>query len=74
MFVPITFNTALKFSEIFERFRNKDQNEATRALLKMRFGRCEVNVPRQNIFKLLLDEMLKPFTLFQMFAFGVFWW
>jgi cation-transporting P-type ATPase 13A2 len=40
----------------------------------MRFGRCEVNVPRQNILKLLIDQILAPFTLFQIFAFGVFWW
>jgi hypothetical protein len=64
MFAPITFNTALKFSEIFGRFRHNDQNEVTRALLRMRFGRCEVNVPRLNFFKLVIDEILKPFTLF----------
>ncbi len=64
MFAPITFNTALKLSEIFQKFRHNDQNEATRALLKMRFGRCEVNVPRLNILRLVVDEILKPFTLF----------
>jgi cation-transporting ATPase 13A3/4/5 len=40
----------------------------------IRFGKCLVQVPKKTIVQILLDEVLNPFYIFQVFSICVFIW
>ena len=39
-------------------------NEALRELQRMKFGKCEVDVPKKSVLKILVSEVLNPFYIF----------
>jgi len=40
----------------------------------MLFGRAEVDVPKKSLGKLLVDEVLNPFYIFQVFSMALWFW
>jgi cation-transporting ATPase 13A2 len=48
--------------------------QSERDLQKLRFGKCEVEVPRVSILSILFNEILNPFYIFQVFAIALFFW
>ena len=40
----------------------------------MKFGNCEVDVPKKSVFKILVDEVLNPFYIFQVFSVVLWMW
>ena len=40
----------------------------------MLFGRAEVDVPKKSLGKLLVDEVLNPFYIFQVFSMALWYW
>ena len=40
----------------------------------MKFGRCEVDVPKKSIFGILVSEVLNPFYIFQIFSVVLWMW
>ena len=49
-------------------------NEALRELQFMKFGKCEVEVPRKSKMGVLVSEVLNPFYIFQVFAVILWMW
>ena len=38
------------------------------------YGFCELEVPQPNVIKLIFDEILNPFYVFQVFIIAFFIW
>ncbi len=76
-FEPIKFScTGKKLNEMRAIFANpaRVSNESLRKLQTLKFGQCEVAVPRINLFSELIDYLLSPFYLFQLFAVTLWFW
>lgn len=43
-------------------------------LLRHKYGRCEVNVPPKTVHKVLINEILNPFYIFQIFSVVLWTW
>ena len=42
--------------------------------MQVRFGKCEVDVPKKKVCNLLLEQILNPFYIFQVFAIALWSW
>lgn len=75
-FVPIRFNCSLPYSELRTTFTNPARigNQAIRDLQRMKFGACEVHVPKKSICGILINEILNPFFLFQVYSVILWTW
>ena len=75
MFKPIKFQVnGLSYNEIRSRFLTncaRMGNESIRELQRMKFGKCQVDVPRPSVAKMLIFEVLNPFYIFQIVAVAV---
>ena len=40
----------------------------------MKFGKCEVDVPKKSVFAILVSEVLNPFYIFQVFSVALWMW
>ena len=40
----------------------------------MKFGKCEVEVPKKTVFGVLVEEILNPFYLFQIYSVALWMW
>ena len=40
----------------------------------MKFGPCEVNVPKKSVTGILVSEVLNPFYIFQIFSVALWMW
>ena len=40
----------------------------------MKFGPCEVDVPKKSVFSILVSEVLNPFYIFQVFSVVLWMW
>ena len=40
----------------------------------MKFGNCQVDVPKKSIFGILVSEILNPFYIFQVFSVALWLW
>lgn len=74
MFVPIIFNTDLPFDSLRKAYMLSAMSDAEHKLQQIRFGECLVNVPEKSVIQILLDEVLNPFYIFQIFSIAVFIW
>ena len=66
-FVPIKFDcTGLLYDELRTIYTRTERvtNDALRELQLMKFGKCEVEVPKKSPFKVLVSEVLNPFYIF----------
>ena len=75
-FQPIKFDCALPYDTLRSTFTAPERfgNESLRNLQRMKFGRCEVEVPPKTVTGLLLQEVLNPFYLFQVWSIGLWAW
>ncbi|OMJ77375.1 hypothetical protein SteCoe_23073 [Stentor coeruleus] len=67
IFVPLVFNTKLSFANIHSMKGGIDSE----ALIKYRqriFGPCVIDVPVPSVFETFIDEVLRPFFIFQIFS------
>ena len=40
----------------------------------MKFGDCQVDVPKKSVFAILVSEVLNPFYIFQVFSVALWMW
>ena len=75
-FVPIKFDCALPYNELRAKFTSPGRfgNEALRQLQRMKFGHCQVDVPKKSVFGILVSEVLNPFYIFQVFSVILWMW
>ena len=61
------FNIKYSHSQIHEKYsQGIDESDWTK--LARRYGECQLVIPRKSIPRLLIDEVLNPFYLFQVFS------
>lgn len=75
-FEPIKFQCELPFEELREKFSDENNfyTKQQRHLFRRFYGPCEILVPRKKIRRILLDEVLNPFYIFQVFAMILWFW
>lgn len=40
----------------------------------MKFGKCNIEVPKKSVPRLLIEEVLNPFYIFQIFSMALWYW
>ena len=75
-FVPIRFDCELPYDELRQVYTAPARigNQALRDLQRMKFGKCEVDVPKKSAFSILVSEVLNPFYIIQVFSVILWMW
>ena len=55
-------------AQVYERYGDGIKNEGMYQLQLMKFGPCNIDVPVKSVPSLLMQEILNPFYLFQIFS------
>ena len=65
-FVPIKFNCELPYDELRRVYTSEKRvsDDALRELSMLRFGSCDIRVPKASVFKIAISEILNPFYIF----------
>jgi len=75
-FEPIKFKCELSYDDL--RAKYTDQNNCytaqQREFFRLLYGQCEIDVPKKSVIRLLFDEVLNPFYIFQVFAMALWFW
>lgn len=67
-FVPIVFDTMIKFNEFHQKY-SEGVSETTSSDLNynlqyIKYGICDIKIPRKSWPELLINEILNPFYIF----------
>jgi len=75
-FEAVRFVCELPYDELRRKFTDTKRigNESLRSLQRMKFGRCEVDVPKKSAIAILVSEVLNPFYIFQVFSVILWMW
>jgi P-type E1-E2 ATPase len=74
MFVPIIFDYKLPYTQIHSKHCMGILEEHDYKLQLVKFGRCEIKVPVKSIPRILIQEVLNPFYIFQIFSITLWYW
>jgi cation-transporting ATPase 13A2 len=66
-FEAIKFNTDLSYEDLRQMYVKSSDN-SSRELARIKFGSCVLDVPKKSVFQLLINEVLNPFYIFQIFS------
>ena len=66
-FEAIKFNTDLSYEDLRQIYVRSSDN-SSRELARIKFGSCVLDVPKKSVFQLLINEVLNPFYIFQIFS------
>lgn len=67
-FVPVQFDFYKPYTEVHEHYSNGVADGAEYNNLLNQYGGCSIVLPDKNIFRLLVEEILNPFFVFQLFS------
>lgn len=75
-FEPVRFDCQLPYDELRRKYTDSSRlgNESLRELLRMKFGPCEIDVPKKSVTGILISEVLNPFYIFQIFSVVLWMW
>ena len=73
MFRPVVFRVKDTHEAILDKHKNGMKEDEAHSQ-RTRYGSCELNVPRKSIPALLVDEVLNPFYIFQVFSMCLWFW
>jgi hypothetical protein len=70
IFEPLVFNSAMPFTHIKEQLsqgvsESSDNPNTNYLVQKLKYGPCDIIIPDYSFPKLVVDEILNPFYLFQ---------
>ena len=68
---PIKYDYQVSCNTLLHNFENRREKILTKSgkrKIRDRFGKCLINTPLKNVFFIVLDEVLNPFYLFQVFS------
>jgi len=68
MFTPIEFDYYKSFSQVIECYAKGIQEGQEHKTAIDQYGKCNIELPERGIFKLLIEGVLSPFYIFQMFS------
>ena len=76
LFEPIIFKTNLTYNQIIETYSggvadDSQQLDLNYKLLQVKFGVCDIIIPKKSLAELIVKEVLNPFYLFQVLKLGV---
>ena len=76
LFEPIKFNCEIPYDSLRAKYTDAEMSysESLRQFYRILFGACEIEVPKKSIMRLLIDEVLNPFYIFQVFAMALWFW
>ena len=76
LFEPIKFNCEIPYDSLRTKYTDAEMSysESLRQFYRILFGACEIEVPKKSIMRLLIDEVLNPFYIFQVFAMALWFW
>ena len=69
-FKPIKFDVYLPYDQLRKTYTDPSRlgNQDLRDLQRLKFGLCQVEVPKRPCSELFVKEVLNPFYIFQVFA------
>lgn len=75
-FEPIRFDCCMPYDKLRQTFTSQTRfgNEALRSIQRMKFGSCQVDVPKKSVMGILVSEVLNPFYIFQVFSVILWFW
>lgn len=70
VFEPIKFHCELPFDTLRAKYTEPEMSysDSLRQFYRILFGSCEIIVPKKSVMRLLIDEMLYPFYIFEIFS------
>jgi magnesium-transporting ATPase (P-type) len=72
-FKAVVFNALQKQEDLLQIYGGGLDDDQVN-ILKEKYGPCQLIVPRKSIPKLLVDEVLNPFYIFQVFSVALWMW
>mmetsp|Transcript_12683 Transcript_12683/g.21348 ORF Transcript_12683/g.21348 Transcript_12683/m.21348 type:complete len:470 (+) Transcript_12683:712-2121(+) len=72
-FKPVYFDATASQKELIEHY-SRGICQSNLIKLQARYGPCQLNVPRKSFPRLMVDEVLNPFYLFQVFSMILWFW
>jgi len=64
-FFPVKFECdGVPYDKLRSLYGCPSSDETQRQLQRLRFGRCELAVPKKKVVQVLVDEVLNPFYIF----------
>jgi cation-transporting ATPase 13A2 len=72
-FRPIEFDVTMTQDKLLKKYGSGNSEREAANLLE-KFGPCQLEVPRKSVPSLLVDEVLNPFYLFQVFSMILWFW
>lgn len=67
-FIPIEFDYYKPYQHIHDSYAKGVQEGEEHLSLVDQYGKCNIILPEKGIFKLLIEEILNPFYIFQFFS------
>jgi len=76
VFAPIKFECELPFDTLRDQYTSPDScySASLRMFYRVLYGECQIAVPKKSIPRLMVDEILNPFYIFQVFAMLLWFW
>ena len=71
-FEPVRYSVNKTFNQLLN--DSEDMTDKKREFCRILYGPGEILVPSANIFLLIIDELMNPFYMFQIFALGIWYW
>lgn len=68
MFVPIEFDYYKPYSYLLSNYKNGVEEGAPYDKIVSMYGKCCISLPEKGNFRLLIENVLTPFYLFQIFS------
>lgn len=65
MFKPIVFSTEYPYSQMHQMYTQAKRSEAEYEVNKIKYGKCDIEIPIKSIPEFLISEILNPFYVFQ---------
>ena len=64
----------MQFQEIHKQYSGGIKNISDYNIQLIKYGKCDLEVPKKSIPRLLTEEILNPFYLFQVFSIALWLW
>ncbi len=64
----------MQFQEIHKQYSGGIKNISDYNIQLIKYGKCNIEVPIKSIPRLLTEEILNPFYLFQVFSMALWYW
>lgn len=74
MFLPIIFNFKMPYQAIHNQYSGGIKQESFYRSQLIKYGKCNIEVPVKSVPRLLIEEVLNPFYIFQIFSMALWYW